>query len=309
MARWWFWALFGLLVAVAGHSVMRLEGGARTLAGEEMPVYLPQAKYLRVLSLGYKNVLADILWFRTISYFGQHYRSDRNYPWLAYMCDQVTDLDPGAEHVYRFAGMILPWEARDPDEGIRLMEKGARNLPDSWQLPYWLGFTYYFFKNDYRAAVSHLRRAAKLPGAQANVGRLLGLLVQDRYGPNTTLQFLAEMEASVTNEEVLTVIRAQREEARFALLLQHLEAAVAVYQHRYGYTPTSFEPLVKSGILPAVPVDPFGGVFLIDSVTGKVRSSTGHEPSKLHRSRRRNEFVPANQDRGRQANDDANPQG
>src|SRR5215510_12440046 len=57
-------------------------------------VYVPDAHLLRPMALGYNNVLADLLWFRTISYFGEHYRGNRQYPWLARMCDLVTDLDP-----------------------------------------------------------------------------------------------------------------------------------------------------------------------------------------------------------------------
>src|SRR5438132_1710614 len=89
-------------------------------------VYVPPAKFLKVVALGYQHTLADLLWFRTISYFGHHYWGNRVYPWLGYMCDVVTDLDPRAEHVYRFGGLILPWEADRVDDGIALLQKGTR---------------------------------------------------------------------------------------------------------------------------------------------------------------------------------------
>ncbi len=72
--------------------------------------------------------------------------------------DPVTDLDPNADYVYRFAGVILPWEANQADDGIRLLEKGVRNVPDSWLMHFWLGFNYYFFKSDTR--VRHATWAA-----------------------------------------------------------------------------------------------------------------------------------------------------
>jgi len=169
-------AALGGLAAVVAVTGAHLDRAATAAARVDEPVYLPRAEYLRPISLGWQNVLADILWFRTISYFGEHYRSDRTYAWLAQMCDLVTDLDPRAEHVYRFAGLILPWEANDVDEGIRLLEKGVRNLPESWLLHYYLGMTHYFFRNDADAAAEYLSTAARLPGAPPLVTRVAALM-------------------------------------------------------------------------------------------------------------------------------------
>jgi tetratricopeptide (TPR) repeat protein len=247
-------------------------------------VYLPQAKFLRPISLGYDAVLGDVLRFRTISYFGDHFRSDHIYPWLAYMCDLVTDLDPGAEYVYRFAGMILPWEANQAAAGIRLLEKGTRALPNDWLLQYWLGFAYYFFTGDYEQAVEHLKRAAELPGADPSAARLAAALYQHRYGPEMTLRFLAEMEKSAGNEQMRDVLRRNAREARLAADVELLGAAVRAYRERFNRIPASPSALVDAQILTGVPVDPFGGVYEIAPETGEVRSSTGHQPFQLYRS-------------------------
>lgn len=248
-------------------------------------IYLPQAKFLRPLSLGYHMVLADILWFRTISYFGEHYRGDRNYRWLAYMCDLVTDLDPRAEHVYRFAGMILPWEAHQADEGIRLMEKGIGALPDSWMLHYWLGFSYYLFKSDYDKAVFYMRRAAELPGAHANATRLAALFYQRAHGPEMTLQFLREMQRSADNHEMSELLQRHIREATLAADIDRLSEAVKSYRERFDRLPASLSELVQAQILPDIPADPFGGVYEIDAATGTVRCSSGHRPMQLYRSK------------------------
>lgn len=275
----------GALAAVVGITGTRLDRAAATAARADEPVYLPRAKYLRPMSLGWQNVLADILWFRTISYFGEHYRSDRTYPWLAEMCDLVTDLDPRAEHVYRFAGFILPWEANQADAGIRLLEKGARQFPDSWQLQYFLGFQSYFFKDDYPKALAHLRHAAQLPGVHPSVAQLIAVLAAEQYGPETTLEFLAELERNVDSPDLRAVVRDNIQEAQLAGDLQRLEAAVDVYRERTGSTPLSVEALVDAGLVERMPTDPFGGTFVIDPLSGAVRSSTGRTPSRLHQSK------------------------
>jgi tetratricopeptide (TPR) repeat protein len=265
---------------------LKLDSGRAKADSAEL-VYLPKAQYLRLMSLGYDNVLADVLWFRTINYFGSHYRGDRVYPWLAHMCDLVTDLDPRAEHVYRFAGTILPWEADQADAGIRLLEKGVKALPNSWLLPYWLGFSYYFFKNDFESATKYLRIAAQLPDAHPSVARLAARIASQHYGPETTMRFLSEIRNNAYSEEMRQVINENMREARLSSHLEQLDRSVSRYQQQHGELPPSLAALVEAGLITHVPEDPFGGIYEIDAETGKVRSSTGHRPSALHQSKLR----------------------
>lgn len=269
---------------------LKLDRG-RVDADQAELVYLPKAQYLRLMSLGYDNVLADVLWFRTINYFGKHYRGDRLYPWLAHMCDLVTDLDPRAEHVYRFAATILPWEADQADAGIRLLEKGVKALPNSWLLHYWLGFSYYFFKDDFESATKYLRIAAQLPGAHPSVARLAARLASQHYGPETTMRFLSEIRNNAYSEEMRQVINENMREARLASHLEQLDAAIAYYKRRNGSPPPDIRALLDAGLITHVPEDPFGGVYEIDAENGKARSSTGHQPSALHQSKLREKVM------------------
>jgi hypothetical protein len=277
-------AALAALVTVAAAAHLRLSEPppARDAAAEL--VYLPDARLLRPLGLGYDNVLADVLWFRTIDYFGRHYESDRLYPWLAKMCDIVTDLDPRAEHVYRFAGVVLPWEANEVDEGIQLLEKGLRTFPESWMLHYYLGMNHYFFKDEYGVAAEHLRRAAELPGAPPAVAGIAAVLHAEQHGPETTLEFLREMYRQAGSEQMREVIARSLQDAQLAVDVKRLEALVATYRERFGQAPATLEALVAAGLLRGTPPDPFGGVYEIDPATGAVRSSTGRTPRHLRES-------------------------
>lgn len=236
------------------------------------------------MSLGFANVMADILWFRTISYFGAHYRSDRVYRWLAHMCDLVTDLDPRAEHVYRFAGVILPWEAGEADQGIRLLEKGLRTFPDSWMMHYWLGFNYYFFKSDFKTAADYMRRAAELPGAHPNAARLAALLYTKQFGTDTAAALLREMERNVQDPQMREVVSRHLAEAQLSDGLEQLSEGVRAYRERFGHFPKRLEELVDTGVIVAIPPEPFGGAYRLNPVTGVVTSSSGQVPSRLHES-------------------------
>lgn len=279
----WVVAL-SLTIAATALASARLDRAALTMPETE-PVYLPKADYLRPMALGWRNALANVLWFRTISYFGAHYRGDHTYPWLASMCDLVTDLDPRAEHVYRFAGVILPWEANQVDAGIALLEKGLRQFPDDWRLHYHLGFHYYFFKNDIDTALTHLREAMAQPDVHPSIARLAAVLAQHQYGPETTLAFLQELADNVDSNEVRGVVEDQMREAKLAADLGTLQAAVDTYRQRTGALPPSLQALVDAGILAGIPRDPFASGYELDPATGAVRSASGRVPSALHDSR------------------------
>jgi hypothetical protein len=278
--------LAGLLVLAATVAWTGTRLDQRRAAGpaSDELVYLPDAARLRPLALGYDNVLADLIWFRTIDYFGTHYGGDRTYPWLAAMCDLVTDLDPRAKHVYRFAALVLPWEAHDPDAAIRLLEKGTRALPTAWVLAYHLGVIHYLFKGDVDAAATHLTHAARQPGAPGYVARFAAILQTKHQGAQTTIAILEQMRGQATSKETREVVDRSLRDARAAADIEALEQTVRTYRERHGRLPESLDALVAAGLLRFVPPDRYGGAYRLDPETGQVRSSTGRTPLALHTS-------------------------
>ena len=254
-------------------------------------VYLPPTRFLQAVSLGYERALADVLWFRAISYFGRHYRGDRIYRWLASMCDVVTDLDPRAEHVYRFGGVILPWEADRIDDGIALLEKGVRNMPDSWQLHYMLGFSYYFFRDDLDAASRTLRQATFLPGAPEFVSRLAAVIEAAHRGPASAVDFLTELERNDAHGNMREVIQQRIRELSLSEDIDSLEAAVQTFEARTGRPPTDLGELVSANVLAHIPEEPFGGRYVFEHASGHVVSTSGHKPTRLGSSQLREAFL------------------
>ena len=282
-----------VLVALASWSSSRLDQHWDLDHERADLIYLPPSNFLRAVSLGYQQALADLLWFRAISYFGRHYRSDRIYPWLASMCDAVTDLDPRADYVYRFGGVILPWEADRVDDGMALLEKGARNMPESWQLHYMLGFSYYFFKDDLAAASRTLRTASFLPGAPEFVTRLAAIVDAAHQGPKRAVDFLTELAGRDVNGEMREIIRQRIRELSLSEDIDSLEAAAQKFQDRADRPPTDLGELVAAGLLNQIPEEPFGGRYILDPTSIHVVSTSGHKPWRLGSSHLREAFLKA----------------
>lgn len=281
------------LISLASWSSSQLDEHLHLDHERDELIYLPPSNFLRAASLGYQQALADLLWFRAISYFGRHYHSDHIYPWLASMCDAVTDLDPRAEHVYRFGGVILPWEADRVDDGVALLQKGARNMPGSWQLHYMLGFSYYFFRGDLAAASRTLREASFLPGAPEFVPRLAAIVDAAHQGPNSAVDFLTELAGHDVNGEMREVIRQRIRELSLSEDIDSLEAAAREFQARAGRLPADLGEVVAAGLLPKIPEEPFGGRYDFDRSSGRVVSTSGHKPWRLGSSQLREAFLKA----------------
>ncbi len=284
MAVWRSLSVFLLALGLTVGAARALEKRAPVPIGDEHLVYLPDASRLRPLALGYDNALANVLWFRTISYFGAHVETDRAYPWLEAMCDLVTDLDPRAFHAYQFAGLILPWEAKNPDAGIRMLEKGLLHYPDSWLLHYYLGVIHYLFRDDTETAARHLERGAALPDAPAMVARFAALLRTRHGASETAIAVLEQMLESAASENTRRALEESLLDARAALDLEVLTKLVRQYRDERGALPPDLETLVDAGLLRWVPPDRYGGTYVIDADAATVRSSTGRAPTRLHES-------------------------
>lgn len=158
---------------------------------EQEVLYLPSGKGLGFLSFGYKNMLSDLLWFQTINYFGKHFKTDRNYTWLAHMCGLVTDLNPRAEHVFDFCGTMLAWEANAPQKANALLDKAISTNPQRWRYYYLRGFNSLYFLKDNTAAKRDFLLGSKQKDAPPFLLRLAVKKI-DTADPFSTQEFLIE---------------------------------------------------------------------------------------------------------------------
>ncbi len=155
-------------------------------------LYLPNRAAVRAMSAGYANMLADVLWFKTISYFGKHHRSDRRYVWFDHMCNLVVDLNPAARHVYEFCALMLAWEARQPAESTAMLDRGIAQDPGYWKFPYLRGMNFMLFLEQPERATQDFITASKLPDAPVTIARIAAKKLAMHADPNEAISFLAE---------------------------------------------------------------------------------------------------------------------
>lgn len=150
------------------------------------PEHLPKKEFALETSFWFKNVRADIYWLKTIQYIWWNAVSSEYKKYLYIITDLITELNPHFKHPYIIAQLLLPstssneWLDKDLqqqyiNQSVDIWIKWIKNFCDSekiekisnendltkiwtldeykdpcsdYQIPYYLAYIYYFYKND-----------------------------------------------------------------------------------------------------------------------------------------------------------------
>ena len=281
------WLLpFCLLLTLWGGAV----GTLRLLERERPPdaraaelFYLPKGEYLKVAVLGYRQIAADLVWLKAVQHFGERRQTKQGYLWAYRAVDVLTDLDPKFVLAYQVAGTILGVWANLPHESIAILSKGMANNPDVWQFPFYLGYDYFYELHDPLTAAKYFRIASTLPGVPEYLPRLAARMTVEAGDPDAALEFLQKLYAKVQDDTKLREgLAARIREVTAERDIRMLERAVLLYRQRYRKLPVTLDELVARRILTRLPVEPLGGVYVLNP-DGTVRSTGLRERVRVHR--------------------------
>lgn len=129
------------LVAFTGARFAREAAGARTDASSEP--YAPSPAAAPLVSLGFREVAADLFWIRLTGYFGG---PDATSDGIAALVEAIVALDPEYHRPYEFGARAMTIARGVTQENffraLAVLEKGLVEFPDDWKLPYLAGQIY-----------------------------------------------------------------------------------------------------------------------------------------------------------------------
>ena len=271
----------GLVVCVVGlGSTLDLRRNA--LVRAEQLAYLPKGEYLRLAVLGYRQLVADIIWLQAVPHIGAKKDSQQGYSWTYHAVDVLTDLDPHFVPPYQATGVFLGVLVGHHDEAIALLTKGIRHNPEVWQLPFLAGYIAFYELCDPVAGSQFFRVAAQLPGAPAYLPKLAARMTIMTGDPDAALEFLDRFSRSVSDEQVREALAQRMKEILQERDLRLLESSIPRYYAKYQRFPSKPDDLLLGGVLQELPSDPLGGKYQIDFMTGKVSASSRQERLRVH---------------------------
>lgn len=279
--------LLGLL-ALVPFAQRGVDASRRAKGVGDETLYLWSGAQVRRLAPGLESLMADVYWLRTVQYYGSQraFEGGRGYPLLGPLIDITVTLDPRMEIAYRYGAIFLselpPHGAGRPEDGVALLERGVAAQPENWRLRQDLGFYTFLFLHDAKKASRILDEAARLPGAPFWL-RTLAADVLFRGGDRATSRRIWQ-ELMAQAEDVAIRNNAWAQLAVLDALdeTDRLEGLVREHARRTGRRAASLAELVKTGMLPAPPVDLFKVPFAYDPATGDVSVAPG---SPLYRPR------------------------
>ncbi len=281
-----FWIVGGILVGLLGGIQGPLIARSNARPKLQQFTYLPSGDYLRMASLGYREIAADLLWLQAIQVMGERKLSEEAGRWLYHALDRITTVDPKFVRAYEAGSHALCILVVMPEESNRLLEKGMRYNPQEWVLPFLLGINYFFEMGDDEKAAEAMAKAAHLPGAPERLMNLAARLFVSAKSPQQAVELLAKAYEEATDENVRQMLEARLKETIVERDIQILEEAVRQYQITHTRQPDRLEDLVGPGLLRELPREPFGGRYLYESSTGGVRSSEVTERMRINARRR-----------------------
>jgi hypothetical protein len=277
------WISLALLLLFMGASVeisRKLEVERRGAELQDV-MYLPSARAVKALSLGYNGLMADLYWTRVVQYFGSHHRAHTTqYKLLAPLLDITTELDPQFMTAYEFGSIFLaqtpPEGAGDPEAAAKLVEKGIERNPTAWRLYYHLGYIQWMELHDPKLASETFLKGSQIPGALPWMKVMAAALAQHAGEYQTATYLWANILNSATDKDIRDNaekrLRALKCDEEVRLLQEH----IARFTEKTGHAPSNWDEMLEAGWLKQVPLDPIGNRFKL--VSGRVQVA---DPEKL----------------------------
>ena len=239
-------------------------------------LYFASPGAVRSLSLGYQSLLADLYWIRAVQYYGRREEAARRqvrYRNLAALLDITTTLDPQMMDVYRAGSSFLaepePIGAGQPEESLKLLDKGIGLYPDEWRLRFDKGFVYFWALKDFKKAGQVWLEASRIRSAPPWMEGLAAMALS-RGGAVETARALWERQyQNSASREVKENAKNHLLSMQVDEMLWTIEFLAGKYAERHGGYPANLDDLVRSGYLKAVPVDPSGVAYDYDPRSGR----------------------------------------
>jgi hypothetical protein len=143
-------AILVLATLIVG-TLRTLDAREKTAPSQER-LYFPSGNFLVESTLGFREAMADYLWFRFIQYYGAYAKGENDFRYFELLIDGITKLDPRFDEAYYFASLVYWSSYGDIPSSINILKRGILANPDKAKLPFQIGFIYYVIEHDYLRA-------------------------------------------------------------------------------------------------------------------------------------------------------------
>jgi tetratricopeptide (TPR) repeat protein len=280
--------LFGVICVVGAFLIVPVQNGIKKRVGDTGPdpdlLYFSSPSAVKRMALGYESILADIYWMRTIQYYGRRDEAAKRsirYKNLAALLDITTSLDPDLMDAYVAGSFFLgendPLGAGQPEEALKLLDKGIRAHPGEWRFLYYKGLVYYVYVDDFKAAGNTWLDASRMPEAPEYLEGLAAKSLSEGGAMDTARALWQRQYEETTRDDIRENAKNRLISLKVAEDIWALEFLLDVYRLENGMYPRSLSELIsdENGVIRTV--DPLDTPYSYDPETGSVSLSPQSE--------------------------------
>lgn len=268
-------ALLLLTVVLAGgfagvwklqHSIDRQRAA---LSEERDDILLSSGKLLKLMSLEYAPLMADLYWTRVVQFYGnKRVRGNANMELLWPLLDITATLDPNLLVTYRFGAIFLsqhaPTGAGRPDLAVQLIQRGIKENPDFWRLYEDLGFVYYFDIKDYAKASEAFLEGSKNPSAQLWMKVMAARIAAEGESYATSVFLWKDILATSTDPTIKKNAETHLQLLKVKEDCRQIDLLADEFEKQVGRRPKRIGEMVQNKLLQGIPIDPLGYPYVFD---------------------------------------------
>jgi hypothetical protein len=276
--------VFIVLATLTNQVHRKIRGSLVDVPPPQDVLYLPKGEYVKVIALGFDSFMADVIWLRTLQYFGGHFMYDKGYPILDRMIDVVITLEPTFIDAYSFGAMALHEEAKQTEKADALMQKGIENNPKNWNLAYEKGFIWFeemrgskdstYRKYAAQRAVASYAIATSRPDCPEFVGRIIPQMYSEIGWKSIAKEMWTRTYEEAVNKGDKYVARIAEDKLDLMQWREYaapVQQAVMDYYKKYKKIPASLQVLIAEGFIKSIPIDHMTNKPLkYDTRTGRI---------------------------------------
>jgi hypothetical protein len=236
-------------------------------------LYFPNDKLLKHFTAGMNNVIADLLWLKTIQYMAQEFNSqDHKFTWLDHMCNAVTSLDPNFEDAWVTGGTFMASIGSD-EKALAYLKKGAIENPNSYQIPYEMAKVYLLNRKDDPEAPIALSHYIRMAGERHKLEyrerffKWSNRVLKDNNLAGEAYAIWKDVLDNETDPFLRQLAQTNLDNVVANENIRRINEIVEEYRMNTAQTPTRLEQLVDSGLLAKIPDQPENGAYYIHNGT------------------------------------------
>ena len=230
-------------------------------------VFMPSPDAMKVASLGYGSVVADLFWVRSVLLFVDFLENENpeDAVWLHTVLKTVGILDPRWRTPFFYGGGMLRLLS-DVDGSDDIYGDGMASFPEDAFFPFSLAMNAYLYRDDLDRTVSLLKRAAALPNAPKWYQSAAAGFINKKGERRAALKYVREQIEFANSDREKELL-----EEKYKSLL-HDEIVGGLETNRQQWEASAKNPMRDLKSLGELPPDPLGGDWIL-APDGKIRSS------------------------------------